>query len=274
MKISMGNYYHTDSWLHAADPRVKLIAMLLMMILIFWLNQPLTLILYAVFLMALTFTSSIPLKVVFKNLRAVRFILLFAFVINLLSFGAGQELLRLGPLTITTGSLWNAVKFALRLLYLLLTSALLMTLTNTPLQMADATESLLKPLEKIKVPAHEIAMMMSIALRFIPTLADEADKIMKAQSSRGADYDTGRLLAKVRGMVTMLVPLFVSAFKRADDLALAMEARCYHGGAGRTKLRPLRFKRSDLYVALLFAAWIIVLSVLELTVVVLPPWIV
>lgn len=254
--------------------RVKLIAMLLLMILIFWLNQPLTLILYALFLMALTFTSSIPPKVVFKSLRAVRFVLLFAFVINLFSSGAGQVLLRLGPLAITTGSLWNAVKFALRLLYLLLTSALLMTLTNTPLQMADATEALLKPLEKIRVPAHEIAMMMSIALRFIPTLADEADKIMKAQSSRGADYDTGKLPAKIRGMVTMLVPLFVSAFKRADDLALAMEARCYHGGTGRTKLRPLRFKRTDLYVALLLAAWIIVLVVLERAVVVSLPWIV
>jgi energy-coupling factor transport system permease protein len=245
MKISLGSFYAADSPLHRGDPRVKLTGMLVLMVAIFLLNRPLALSAYAVFLVALILLSRIPLKVVLKSVRPILFILLFAFIVNLLTADGGRLLLHYGPLRITTGGLYQAIKFALRLLYLVLTSSLLLTLTTTPLQMADALEALLRPLSRIGVPTHEIAMMMSIALRFIPTLADEADKIMKAQSSRVADYDTGKLVAKAKGMVSMLIPLFVSAFKRADDLALAMEARCYRGGTGRTKLRPLRFKQSD-----------------------------
>ena len=149
---------------------------------------------------------------------------------------------RLGSLTLSTGGLWNGFKLALRLFYLVVTSSLFLTLTTTPIKIADGLEKLLKPLERLRFPAHELAMMMSIALRFVPTLVEETDKIMKAQSSRGANYDTGNIFQKAKGMVSMLVPLFVSSFKRADDLAIAMEARCYQGGTGRTKLHPLILK--------------------------------
>lgn len=266
MRITLGNYYNVKSRLHQLDPRVKLLSVLLFMTVLFLLNQPWTLALYAVFLLFMTALARIPLRVLFGSVRSIRVILLFAFFFNLISGNPQitKDLLwHWGPFTITVSSLNTAVIFALRLLYLVITSSLLLTLTTTPLEMADGLEALLKPLEKIKVPAHEIAMMMSIALRFIPTLGDEADKIMKAQASRGADYDSGKLTGKIKGMATMLVPLFVSAFKRADDLALAMEARCYNGGTGRTKLHPLHFRAADGRAALLFALTIILLLLLE-----------
>lgn len=252
MKMTLGQYYHTDSAVHRLDPRVKLMAVLALMIITFLLNHPAALALYAVGLAAVTAAAHIPVKTVLRSVRAVLMIAVFAFVVNVLTVHAGAVLVQWWGLSITAGGLWNGFKLALRLLYLIMTSSLLLTLTTTPIKIADGMERLMKPLEKLRFPAHEMAMMMSIALRFVPTLAEETDKIMKAQSSRGADYDTGSLMTRARGMVSMLVPLFVSAFKRADDLALAMEARCYRGGDGRTKLHPLAYSRRDLAAGVLF----------------------
>lgn len=261
MKLTLGNYYYGDSILHRLDPRIKLVAMMVFMVVIFLLNNPVVLAAYAVFLLITTALSGVPVGTVFKSIRSVIFIAVFAFVVNVLTVHEGSTLVQWGKLVLTTGGLWNGFKLALRLVYLIVTSSLLMTLTTTPIKIADGMERLFKPLEKIRFPAHEMAMMMSIALRFVPTLADETDKIMKAQSSRGADYDTGNIWQRAKGMVSMLVPLFVSSFKRADDLALAMEARCYKGGEGRTKLHPLVFARRDAIatvIGVLFAAGLLV----------------
>ncbi len=252
MKLTIGQYMHGHSILHRLDPRLKIIFMFIFMILIFLLAKPIPLLGFGVFLMIIAILSKAPLKVLWKNIRAIWFIAIFAFLVNVFSLQSGIVLWQFQQIRITTGGLWFGGQLVLRLIYLVLTSTLLLTLTTTPIKIADGLERLFKPLECIKFPAHELAMMMSIALRFIPTLAEETEKIMKAQTARGADYDTGGLIKRAKGMVTMLIPLFVSAFKRADDLALAMEARCYHGGDGRTKLNPLRYAILDAIVALCF----------------------
>jgi len=172
------------------------------------------------------------------------FILLFAVVLNILTV-SGDPLVTVGPVTISKQGLATALRMGSRLVLLILNTTLLLTLTTTPIHVSDALENLLGPLRKIGFPAHEMAMMMSIALRFVPTLLEETDKIMKAQSSRGADYDTGGLIARARGLVSVLIPLFVSAFKRAEDLAVAMEARCYRGGESRTRLRVMKYQTRD-----------------------------
>ena len=250
MNITLGNYYPADSILHRLDPRVKLLAALTVMIVIFFLNSPLSLLLFVLVLFVGIMASRVPFRLVLRSVRPVIFIASFAFLINIF-MTPGTELWSLGPLTITHQGLLVGIKMVLRLFFLIMTTTLLMTLTTTPLAMADAIESLLLPLEKIRFPSHELAMMMSIALRFIPTLADETARIMKAQSSRGADFDTGGLIKRAKGLVTVLVPLFVSAFKRAAELAVAMESRCYRGGRGRTKLRELKLRPPDRWAAVI-----------------------
>jgi energy-coupling factor transport system permease protein len=188
--------------------------------------------------------SRVPVKQVLVSLRPMLFILLFAVVLNILTV-SGDPLVTVGPVTISKQGLVTALRMGSRLVLLILNTTLLLTLTTTPIHVSDALENLLGPLRKIGFPAHEMAMMMSIALRFVPTLLEETDKIMKAQSSRGADYDTGGLIARARGLVSVLIPLFVSAFKRAEDLAVAMEARCYRGGESRTRLRVMKYQTRD-----------------------------
>ncbi len=190
--------------------------------------------------------SKVPIRLVLNGLKPMLFILIFAFVLNLLTV-RGVVWLRLGPLTITDQGVYTALRMIARLSLLVLNTTLLLTLTTTPILIADAIEKMLAPIQRLGFPAHEMAMMMSIALRFVPTLLEETDKIMKAQSSRGADYDTGGLISKARGLVSVLIPLFVSAFKRAEDLAVAMEARCYRGSKGRTRLKVMQYQRIDLY---------------------------
>lgn len=253
MTLRFGNYYPADSPLHRMDPRVKFLASLAYMVLIFFLNQPASLLLFAIFLGALIAFSKIPFRMILASLRPILLIACFAFLLNLFTV-PGETLLQLGPLRISDEGLITGTRMALRLFYLIGLTSLFLTLSTTPLLIADAIESMLRPLSRIGFPSHELAMMMSIALRFIPTLIEETDKIMKAQSSRGADYDSGRFMSRVRALVSILIPLFVSAFKRADDLALAMEARCYRGGNGRTKLHVLKYRRSDALWALLLLA--------------------
>lgn len=242
---SLGRYYPTQSFVHQLDPRTKIIGSILMMALIFVINQPWAMAGLGIMTGLLIILSRVPFKHVLQSLRPMLFILLFAGVINLFSI-RGEAWLTIGPLTMTDQGVYTALRMAARLVLLILNTTLLLTLTTTPIHVADALEKLLGPLKRIGFPAHEMAMMMSIALRFVPTLLEETDKIMKAQSSRGADYDTGGLITKARGLVTVLIPLFVSAFKRAEDLAIAMEARCYRGGIGRTRLRIMRYSRRDL----------------------------
>lgn len=261
-QISLGRYYPGDSVLHRLDPRVKIIIAIFYMILVFVVQAAVPMILLCLFTLALIFLSRVPVKYVLNSIKPILFILIFAFVINLFTV-KGDTWLELGPLTITYQGIYTALRMAARLTLLILSTTLFLTLTTTPILVADAMEKLLNPLRKIGFPAHEMAMMMSIALRFVPTLLEETDKIMKAQSSRGADYDTGGLIAKARGLVSVLIPLFVSAFKRAEDLAVAMEARCYRGGEGRTRLKVMKLQQMDLMfsmVMLLISAGILFLQ--------------
>jgi energy-coupling factor transport system permease protein len=262
--ISLGRYYPTRSFLHQLDPRTKILAAIAMMTVIFIVQKPAAMAVIGILTLILVGLSKVPVKQVLQSLRPMLFILLFAVTINLFSV-PGDTWLKIGPLpAITDQGFYTAMRMASRLVLLILNTTLLLTLTTTPILVSDALENLLGPFKKIGFPAHEMAMMMSIALRFVPTLLEETDKIMKAQSSRGADYDTGGLITKARGLVSVLIPLFVSAFKRAEDLAVAMEARCYRGGTGRTRLRIMKYQRNDRLFAIglfLVAALCIFLNV-------------
>lgn len=252
--ISLGRYYPARSLLHQLDPRTKILSSIVLMALIFSTRNFLPMALITVLTLALIGLSRVPLKQVLLSLRPMLFILLFAVVLNVFTV-SGNVLFRIGPLKVSDQGVFTALRMATRLILLILNTTLLLTLTTTAIHVSDALESLLGPFKRIGFPAHEMAMMMSIALRFVPTLLEETDKIMKAQSSRGADYDTGGLVSRARGLVSVLIPLFVSAFKRAEDLAVAMEARCYRGGESRTRLRQMRYQRRDLaFAALLVVA--------------------
>lgn len=241
--ITIGQYYEVDSKIHSLDPRVKLIGTFLFLISLFIFDNVAALIVITIYLVSVIKLSKVPFKYMIKGMKAIAFLLLITVFFNLFLTG-GDPIFEIGPVKISESGLKIAAMTAIRLTYLILGSSL-MTLTTTPNQLTDALEALLKPLRVIRFPVHEIAMMMSIALRFIPILVEETDKIMKAQMARGADFETGGLIKKAKAMVPLLVPLFVSAFRRANDLAMAMEARGYRGGEGRTKFKPLRYKKSD-----------------------------
>ena len=242
--VTLGQYYPVDSAVHRMDPRMKLVLTVAMIVAVFLVN---TLAGYAAILLFMALASRlshVPFKLLLKGIRPLRFILVLTFLLNLF-FTTGETVLwQWQSILITREGLLQAVHYSLRLCFLVLGTSL-MTLTTSPIMISDGMEALLKPLKALHFPAHELAMMMSIALRFIPTLMDETDKIMKAQMARGADFESGNLLARARAMIPLLVPLFVSAFRRAGDLAMAMEARCYHGGEGRTRLRVMKLTKRD-----------------------------
>ena len=244
--ITLGQYYAADSVIHRLDPRVKILAALVYLVMIFFVRDFVGYLLVTAVLAAVTAASRVPPRFMARGMRPVMFILVFTFLINLFMY-RGTVLVSLGPLHITDSGLKQAVFIAVRLILLIFGTSLL-TYTTKPMALTDGIESLLRPLEKIRVPAHEIAMMMSIALRFIPTLLEEADKIMKAQQARGADFESGNLIQRAKSLIPLLIPLFVNAFRIAMDLAMAMEARCYHGGKGRTRLHPMKYQRRD-YIA-------------------------
>lgn len=241
--ITLGQYYPADSVIHKLDPRVKLFGTLIYIISLFVFKGLPAFILAAIFLVVLIKLSKVPFSYMVKGLKTIVLIMLFAAVFNLF-LTPGTKLVSLWIFTITYEGLKNAVVMMVRLIFLIIGTSL-MTLTTTPNELTDGLEKALSPLKYIKVPVHEIAMMMSIALRFIPILIEETDKIMKAQMARGADFEHGNLIQKAKNMVPLLVPLFVSAFRRANDLAMAMEARCYRGGEGRTKMKPLHYQKRD-----------------------------
>ncbi len=242
--ITIGQYYPAKSVLHRLDPRVKLVCTLCYLVSLFLFKSIPGYLVATVFLVAIIRLSKVPFSYIMRGMRPVIMLLMITVVFNLFLTREGDVLVRVWIFTITEGGLRTAVYMAIRLVYLIAGSSL-MTFTTTPNGLTDGIESLLHPLNRIRVPVHEVAMMMSIALRFIPILLEETDKIMKAQIARGADLESGNIIQKARSMVPILVPLFVSAFQRANDLAMAMEARCYHGGEGRTKMKPLKYKGRD-----------------------------
>ncbi len=241
--ITLGQYYQTESVIHRLDPRVKLAGTLLFIISLFFFRNFIGYLVAALFLAVVIGLSHVPFRFMVKGMRAVVFLLLITVVFNLF-LTPGETLISIWKLTITKEGLATAVTMAVRLTMLIIGSSI-MTLTTTPNNLTDGLEKGLRPLKLFKVPVHEVAMMMSIALRFIPILLEETDKIMKAQIARGADFESGNLIRRAKALVPLLVPLFISAFRRANDLAMAMEARCYRGGDGRTKMKPLVYKRRD-----------------------------
>lgn len=241
--ITLGQYYQTDSVLHRMDCRVKLVGTLGFIISLFVVNNIWGYVLAAAFLGICIKLSRVPFRFVTKGMKAIVFLLIFAVIFNLF-LTPGEPVFTWWKLSVTKEGIVLAAKMAARLSLLIIGSSV-MTLTTTPNNLTDGLESLMNPLKKLKLPVHEVAMMMSIALRFIPILMEETDKIMKAQIARGADFENGNLIQKAKAMVPLLVPLFIAAFRRANDLALAMEARCYRGGEGRTKMKPLIYKRAD-----------------------------
>lgn len=261
--ITIGQFYPADSPIHKMDPRVKLFATVIYIIALFAFKGLLGLILISAFLFAVIKLSKVPFKFMVKGLKAIVVLLLITSVFNLLATPGDIVFWKWGSLQITDKGLINSALMTIRLVYLILGTSI-MTLTTTPNQLTSGLETALAPLNKFNVPVHSIAMMMSIALRFIPILIEETDKIMKAQMARGADFENGNLLQKAKAMVPLLVPLFVSAFRRAEDLAMAMEARCYNGGEGRTKMKPLKYEARDRIayaVVILFLAVVIVAAI-------------
>lgn len=246
--ITLGQYYPADSVLHKLDPRTKLIGTIAFIVSVFVFHTLPGYAVATVFLIGMIVLSKVPVKFMFKGLKAVAMLLFITVIFNIL-LTPGHILWKWGFIRITEEGLKLAGRMAIRLTYLVIGSSV-MTLTTTPNQLTDGMERLLRPLNRIHVPVHEIAMMMSIALRFIPILLEETDKIMKAQIARGADFENGNLIQKAKNMVPLLVPLFISAFRRANDLAMAMEARCYHGGDNRTQMKPLHYQTRD-YMAYL-----------------------
>lgn len=242
-EITLGQYYQADSVIHKLDPRVKLVATICFIISLFVVKNWLGYVIAAIFLAVVIKLSKVPFKFMVKGMKTIVFILMITVVFNLF-LTPGEALVSVWKLTITREGAKIAVMMAIRLSFLIIGSSI-MTLTTTPNSLTDGMEKLMNPLKKVKVPVHEVAMMMSIALRFIPILLEETDKIMKAQIARGADFESGNLIKKAKAMVPLLVPLFISAFRRANDLAMAMEARCYRGGEHRTKMKPLKYQKCD-----------------------------
>lgn len=255
--MTLGQYYPGNSFLHKMDPRAKILCTMIFICAIFLANNPWSYLVVTLFTALCISLSGVPCRLIVKAVKPLWVILVFTLVIHLLTT-PGTEIFRLGPVKITEEGVRNGVFMTLRLVFLIAFSSLL-TYTTSPIVLTDGIEALLMPFRRFGVPAHELAMMMTIALRFIPTLLEETDRIMKAQSSRGADFTAGNIWQKAKSMVPLLVPLFISAFRRADDLATAMEARCYRGGEGRTKMHRLVYTGND---RIAFAAVLVVVAVL------------
>ena len=255
--ITIGQYYPTGSVIHRMDPRVKLFGTLVFLISVFAYKGLPGLAVVTAFLVLVIRISGVPFKYMIKGLRAIIVLMVITAMFNLF-LTPGEALIHVWKITITKEGVTAAVRMMIRLTYLVLGTSL-MTLTTTPNQLTDGLERALKPLGRLHVPVHEIAMMMSIALRFIPILVEETDKIIKAQMARGANFEEGNVIQRAKAMIPLLVPLFVSAFRRANDLALAMEARCYRGGEGRTKMKPLCYQGIDRIAYLILLAYLALL---------------
>ena len=244
--ITLGQYFPGNSVVHLLDPRTKLVMLVVYIVALFLATGWISYGIMALFLLVVIWISTIPMKSILRGMKPLVLILVFTGILNLF-FTTGETVwLDLGFATVTKEGFIRAVFMVVRIL-LLISGTFLLTYTTSPIALTDGLESLMGPLKKIRIPVHELSMMMCIALRFIPTLIEETDKIMSAQKARGADFETGSLIEKAKALVPILVPLFISAFRRADELATAMECRCYQGDQGRTKMKLLRFKRWDFY---------------------------
>ena len=264
--FALGQFYPADSVIHRLDPRMKVIAALLYIVASFLCKNFYTFVLLLVSALFLTLVSKIPLKILLRSIRALIFIMIFTAVINVFWFveADAEPLLAWRFIKIYRGGLFNALFILVRILAMVVGTSIFLTYTTSPIALTDAIERLLRPLAKIKVPVHEFAMMMTIALRFIPTIVEETDKIMSAQKARGADFTTGSLVSRAKALIPVIIPLFASAFRRAGELATAMECRCYHGGEGRTKLRILKYHARDflaLFVIFLFVGGIVAINI-------------
>lgn len=242
--ITIGQYFPGNSAVHKYDPRLKIITMILFIVTLFFIKSMYMYIPVVLYLVLVISVAKLPIRMVFKGLRPLRWIILITFIVNLM-FTPGEEIFRIWKISITDTGLNIALLMSIRLILLVLGTSIL-TYTTSPIELTDGIEALLNPLRKIGVPSHEIAMMMTIALRFIPTLIEETDKIIKAQMARGADFESGNLMRRAKNLVPLLVPLFINSFRRAEELATAMEARCYRGGDGRTKMNELKIVNSDI----------------------------
>ncbi|MBO6061349.1 MAG: energy-coupling factor transporter transmembrane protein EcfT [Clostridia bacterium] len=260
--ITLGQYFPVDSPVHRLDPRTKIVLLILYIAAVFVVRDIWVFGLVIGFMFFMTAMSRVPVSYVFKAIKPMKWILPIMFLLNLFMVKTGDVLFSWKFITITKDGLHNALFIVLRLIALV-TGASLLTLTTTPVALTEGIEKLLSPLKVIKFPAHELAMMMTIALRFIPTLLEEADKIMKAQLARGADLESGSLIRRAKAMLPILIPLFVNSFRRAEELALAMESRCYHGGEGRTRLRVLKFRLADLWAFLIMTAMLVSVILLQ-----------
>lgn len=242
--ITLGQYFPGNSPIHRLDPRTKLIVLVVYIVALFIAKSWVSYAVMLVFLLAAVKISTIPPKAIVRGMKPLVMILAFTGILNLFFTQEGDVLVHFWVLTITTGGLTRAI-FMMGRILMLITGTFLLTYTTSPISLTDGLESLMNPLKKLHVPVHELSMMMCIALRFIPTLIEETDKIMSAQKARGADFETGNLIQRAKALIPILVPLFISAFRRADELATAMECRCYQGGEGRTKMKLLRYGRGD-----------------------------
>lgn len=262
--ITLGQYFPINSFLHKLDPRTKILIFLLDIVAIFIAQSLYSYILLTAFTFLVMLISKVPVKMYFKGLKPILYIIVFTALLNLFLTDGETKVILFGHNTgITVEGAIVAVKMAVRLVLLIIGSCAL-TYTTSPMALTDGIEKLLKPLAKLRFPTHELAMMMSIAIKFVPTLIEETDKIIKAQQARGASFDTGSIFKRAKSLIPMLVPLFISAFRRADELAIAMESRCYTGGEGRTRLKEIKFSRTDLIGAIgfiLIFACVIVLDI-------------
>ena len=259
--ITLGQFFPGDSIAHKLDARCKLLLVVVYIAALFTAKGIAGYGLVILATIAMVAVSRIPPKALFRGLKPVVIIIVFTAILNMF-FTTGTPLVKIGPVTITTEGLIRAGAMVLRIM-LLICGTFLLTYTTSPIALTDGMERLFNPLKKIKVPVHEMSMMMSMALRFIPTLIEETDKIMSAQRARGADFETGSLLRRAKALLPILVPLFVSSFRRADELAVAMESRCYHGGEGRTRMKQMKFSRADLIAFILGALFLAAVFVLR-----------
>lgn len=243
--ITLGQYFPGNSFIHRLDPRTKLISLVIYIVCLFLAIDYISYGLMLLFLAVVIAVSTIPVKAILRGMKPLIFILVFTGLLNLFLTGGETKLVSFWGLTITLEGIKHAAFMIIRIL-MLISGTFLLTYTTSPIALTDGLESLLKPLKVIRLPVHELSMMMCIALRFIPTLIEETDKVMSAQKARGADFENGSLLSRAKALIPILVPLFIGAFRRADELATAMECRCYQGGEGRTKMKILRYKRADL----------------------------
>ncbi|MBE7022085.1 MAG: energy-coupling factor transporter transmembrane protein EcfT [Ruminococcaceae bacterium] len=261
--ITLGQYFPVNSSLHRLDPRTKIILLIFLIVAIFLANNPASYILVTAFTLLMIGLSGVPLKMYLRGLKPIWFVIIFTAVLNIF-LTPGTKIYAWGYETpMTWEGLFLAGKMALRLV-LLITASSALTYTTSPIALTDGIEKLLKPFSKLGLPTYELAMMMSIAIRFIPTLIEETEKIMKAQKARGADFENGSILRRVKALAPMLVPLFISAFRRADELAIAMESRCYQGGAVRTRLHEIRFRKQDAWAMVIFLLFFAALITLKM----------